>query len=34
LYLHREFVENICMIKVDAEGEDGFILRDLPPSFR
>jgi len=30
----REFVQNICMVKIDTEGYDPFILQSFPPLFR
>jgi len=30
----KMFVDNICMVKIDAEGHDSIILSDLDPSFR
>jgi len=30
----REFVQNVCMVKVDTEGYDAFILKSFPPWFR
>ena len=30
----KEFVDNICMIKIDTEGHDAVILSDLDPRFR
>ena len=33
-HFSREFVENICMVKIDAEGYDSFIMSDFPAWFR
>ena len=30
----KHFVDNICMVKIDAEGHDSVILSDLDPRFR
>ena len=30
----EQFIDNICLVKIDTEGHDQRILADLPPSFR
>ena len=30
----QDFIDNICLVKIDTEGHDEVILADLPPSFR
>jgi hypothetical protein len=30
----KEFVDNICMVKIDTEGHDAVILSDMDPQFR